>query len=92
MSEPGHATPIALLYESREGGEHLRSALASLGASIVYEATAAELDRERLAGSQASVVVAGDAKTFQASLKAKLPALEVIPVGELDLESPTLRK
>ena len=57
MSEPGHATPIALLYESREGGEHLRSALASLGARIVYEATAAELDRERLAGSQASVVV-----------------------------------
>jgi len=42
--------------------------------------------------AQASVVVAGDAKTFAPGLKAKLPALEVIPVGELDLESPTLRK
>jgi zinc protease len=42
--------------------------------------------------AKASVVVAGDAKTFSASLKAKLPALEVIPVTELDLESPTLRK
>lgn len=57
MSESGHGIPIALLYESREGGEHLRSALAALGASVVYEATAAELDRERLAGSRASVVV-----------------------------------
>lgn len=57
MSEQGHGIPIALLYESREGGEHLRSALAALGASVVYEATAAELDRERLAGSHASVVV-----------------------------------
>lgn len=57
MSESGHGIPIALLYESREGGEHLRDALAALGASVVYEATAAELDRERLAGSRASVVV-----------------------------------
>jgi zinc protease len=42
--------------------------------------------------AQASVVVAGDAKAFAPALKAKLPGLEVIPVGELDLESPTLRK
>ncbi|MDB5476098.1 MAG: peptidase family [Phenylobacterium sp.] len=40
----------------------------------------------------ASVIVAGDAKTFATPLKAKLPNLEVIPVGELDLDSPTLRK
>lgn len=57
MSESGHGIPIALLYESRQGGEHLRDALAALGARIVYEATAAELDRETLAGSRASVVV-----------------------------------
>jgi chemosensory pili system protein ChpB (putative protein-glutamate methylesterase) len=57
VSEQNHGIPIALLYESREGGEHLRSALAALGAKVVYEATAAELDRERLAGSHASVVV-----------------------------------
>ncbi|HEY0651191.1 pitrilysin family protein [Phenylobacterium sp.] len=42
--------------------------------------------------AQASVVVAGDAKVFAPALKAKLPALEVVPVSELDLESPTLRK
>ncbi|MBW8813629.1 MAG: insulinase family protein [Caulobacterales bacterium] len=42
--------------------------------------------------AQASVIVAGDAKAFTGPLKAKLPALEVIPVGDLDLGSPTLRK
>jgi zinc protease len=40
----------------------------------------------------ASVIVAGDAKAFQASLAAKAPGLEVIPVSDLDLDSPTLRK
>jgi zinc protease len=42
--------------------------------------------------AQASVIVAGDAKTFAAGLKAKRPDLEVIPVDQLDLDSPTLRK
>ena len=42
--------------------------------------------------AKASVIVAGDAKTFAAALKAKRPDLEVIPVSELDLDSPTLRK
>ena len=41
---------------------------------------------------KASVVVAGDARAFQAPLAAKLPGLEVIPAAELDLQSPTLRK
>jgi zinc protease len=40
----------------------------------------------------ASVIVAGDAKAFSGPLKAKLPNLEVIPVDQLDLDSPTLRK
>jgi zinc protease len=40
----------------------------------------------------ASVIVAGDAKAFSAPLKAKLPNLEVIPVDQLDLDSPTLKK
>jgi zinc protease len=38
------------------------------------------------------VIVAGDAKTFVAALKAKRPDLEVIPVDQLDLDSPTLKK
>lgn len=42
--------------------------------------------------ASASVIVAGDAKTFGEALKAKRPDLEVIPIGELDLDSPTLRK
>ncbi|TAJ71368.1 MAG: insulinase family protein [Phenylobacterium sp.] len=42
--------------------------------------------------AQASVVVAGDAKAFSPALKARLPALEIIPADQLDLESPTLRK
>jgi zinc protease len=41
--------------------------------------------------AKASVIIAGDAKTFAAALKAKRPDLEVIPVDKLDLDSPTLR-
>ncbi|MBL8769750.1 MAG: insulinase family protein [Phenylobacterium sp.] len=40
----------------------------------------------------ASVIVAGDAKTFAPELAKRLPKLEIIPVGELDLESPDLRR
>jgi len=42
--------------------------------------------------AQASVIIAGDAKTFGDGLKAKLPNLEVIPSDKLDLQSQTLRK
>jgi zinc protease len=41
--------------------------------------------------AKASVIVAGDAKLFAAALKAEQPDLEVIPVGQLDLDRPTLR-
>jgi zinc protease len=40
----------------------------------------------------ASVIIAGDAKSFVEPLKAKLPNLEVIPAAELDLDRPSLRK
>jgi zinc protease len=42
--------------------------------------------------SQASVIVAGDAKAFQEPLKAKLPNLQIVPAAQLDLDSPTLTK
>jgi zinc protease len=42
--------------------------------------------------AKASVIIAGDAKVFAAALKAKRPDLEVIPVAELDLDKPSLRK
>ncbi|WP_293907716.1 pitrilysin family protein [Phenylobacterium sp.] len=48
--------------------------------------------RRTLDPAQASVVIAGDAKTFTEALKAKLPNLEVIPSDQLDLASPTLKK
>jgi len=48
---------VALLYETRERGEHLRDTLATLGAPIVYEAAASALDRDALARSHARVVI-----------------------------------
>ncbi|MGZ3376005.1 MAG: M16 family metallopeptidase [Phenylobacterium sp.] len=42
--------------------------------------------------AKASVIIAGDAKTFAAALKAKRPDVEVIPVDQLDLDKPSLRK
>ncbi|MDB5450725.1 MAG: peptidase family [Phenylobacterium sp.] len=46
----------------------------------------------RLDPGSASVIVAGDAKAFTAPLKARLPNLETIPLDQLDLDSPSLRK
>ncbi|HEY3695442.1 pitrilysin family protein [Phenylobacterium sp.] len=40
----------------------------------------------------ASVIVVGDAKAFAAPLKARVPSLEVIPIDDLDLDAPSLRK
>ena len=54
---------------------------------LLHEAMARVMDP-----AKASVIIAGDVKTFGAALKAKRPDLEVIPVSELDLDSPTLRK
>jgi zinc protease len=41
---------------------------------------------------ETSVIVVGDGKLFGESLKKALPDAEVIPLSELDLDSPTLRK
>jgi zinc protease len=47
----------------------------------------------KLASSQlASVVIVGDASKFLDKVKAVRPDVEVIPLAELDLQSPTLRK
>jgi len=50
------------------------------------------LSAQALDPSVASVVVVGDAKIFLPALKAQFPNVDVIPVAEVDLESPTLRK
>jgi two-component system chemotaxis response regulator CheB/chemosensory pili system protein ChpB (putative protein-glutamate methylesterase) len=54
-----HATgvAVALLYDTRERGAHLREALTAFGAPIVYEAPTHLLDRAALERSQANVVV-----------------------------------
>ena len=57
MQTPEKSLPIALLTQAGEAGRHLRDALAGSGTSIVYEAQAAELDRELLERSGARVVV-----------------------------------
>ena len=47
-------------------------------------------DESRL--GEASVIVVGDGKLFDKDLKAALPDAEVIPLSELDFDSPTLLK
>lgn len=53
----GGGVAVALLYERRDRGMHVRDALASLGTPIVYEAQAQAFDRAALDESQANVVV-----------------------------------
>lgn len=57
MSTPEVIVPIALLSQTGEPGRHLREALAGAGTPIVYEAHAAQLDRDALEQSGARVVV-----------------------------------
>jgi two-component system chemotaxis response regulator CheB/chemosensory pili system protein ChpB (putative protein-glutamate methylesterase) len=49
--------PVALLYEADDLGGHLKDALNELGAAIVYESMASNLDRAALASSGARIVV-----------------------------------
>jgi zinc protease len=46
---------------------------------------------EVLDPARATLVIAGDAKAFEAALKAKYPQAEIIPAAQLNLDSPTLR-
>ena len=49
--------PVALLYQGGNLGGHLKDALRDLGADIVYESLASDLDREALEGCGARIVV-----------------------------------
>lgn len=57
MQTPETTMRIALLSQAGDAGRHLRDALAGSGTPIVYEAQAAELDRDALEKSGARVVV-----------------------------------
>jgi len=46
--------------------------------------------RDMLTAGGDSLIVVGDAKVFSTDLKSALPDLEIIPLGRLDLDSPTL--
>jgi zinc protease len=58
----------------------------------VTAADVQDFSRTVLDPAQASVIVVGDAKSFGDSVKAVLPGAVEIPVDQLDLDSPTLRK
>jgi len=49
--------PVALLYQGGNLGGHLKDALRDLGADIVYESQASDIDREALEGCGARIVV-----------------------------------
>jgi len=49
--------PVALLYQGDNLGGHLKDALRDLGADIVYESLASDLDRDALEGCGARIVV-----------------------------------
>jgi hypothetical protein len=49
--------PVALLYQGGNLGGHLKDALRDLGADIVYESLASDLDRDALEGCGARIVV-----------------------------------
>ena len=49
--------PVALLYQGDNLGGHLKDALRDLGADIVYESLAINIDRDALEGCGARIVV-----------------------------------
>ncbi len=49
--------PVALLFQGDNLGGHLKDALRDLGADIVYESLASDLDRDALEGCGARIVV-----------------------------------
>jgi zinc protease len=50
------------------------------------------LSAQALDPSVASVVIVGDSASFLPALKAQFPNVEVIPITDVDLQSPTFRK
>jgi zinc protease len=63
--------------------------------SGVQSITAADIQKfaaAHLAANDASIVIVGDAKKFLPKLQERFKNVEVIPIDELDVNSPTLRK
>jgi zinc protease len=62
------------------------------GVQAVSAADVKSFAAKSLAASTANVVIVGDAKQFADKLRARFKNVEVIPIDELDLSSPALRK
>ncbi len=62
------------------------------GVQSVSAAQVQQFSASHLGGADSSIVIVGDAKKFLDALRQKFPNIEVIPIDELDLNSPTLRK
>jgi zinc protease len=62
------------------------------GVESVKSADVQRFASSNLGASGSSVVIVGDAKQFLEPLKKRFPNVEVIPIAELDLNSPALRK
>jgi len=74
-------------------GMPAQEAVAFNGKLAAVTADAATAAARRIVSADgATVVIVGDASKFLEALKAMRKDVEVIPIGELDLESPTLRK
>jgi len=74
-------------------GMPAQEAVAFNGKLAAVTADAASAAARRIISADgATLVIVGDASKFLEALKAVRKDIEVIPIGELDLESPTLRK
>jgi zinc protease len=60
--------------------------------NAVTPAQVADFARDQFDPAKASFIVVGDAKVFLDPLKTALPGVELIPLDQLDLDSPTLKK
>jgi zinc protease len=78
---------LALYGLSPDEINHYVSGVQSITAADVQKFSA-----EHLTANDADVVIVGDARKFLEPLKQRFKNVEVIPVAELDLNSPTLRK
>ena len=58
----------------------------------VTPAEVQDFAKENLSPATASIIIAGDAKAFQAGLKTRRPDLEVVAVSDLNLDAVSLKK
>ncbi|HEX3578439.1 MAG TPA: insulinase family protein [Thermoanaerobaculia bacterium] len=83
----GRIGTLALYGLSLDEINHYISGVQAITAADIRKFAAAHLG-----GNDASLVIVGDAKKFLPKLQERFKNVEVIPIDELDVNSPTLRK